>query len=126
MSTGEPCLWGIPPGLLEPESRSPYRTRWPAGMFNLDSPPSVSEGDKAERWCWREAKMAKHHTLEIGSDSIAVLTLQVADVGANVLSSEVIDELDQTFRRLSMMKEVTGLLIRSGKPNQFIAGANIE
>ncbi|MFH1017644.1 MAG: 3-hydroxyacyl-CoA dehydrogenase NAD-binding domain-containing protein [Pseudomonadota bacterium] len=70
--------------------------------------------------------MPRHHTLDIGSDQIAVVTLNHADLGVNVLTSDLLSELEQTFGRLKAMKEVRGLLIRSGKPKQFIAGANID
>ena len=70
--------------------------------------------------------MARHHSLDIGPDRIAVLTLDMADKGANVLCQELVEELLQTMKRLHAMKEISGLMIRSGKPKQFIAGADIN
>ncbi len=70
----------------------------------------------------------KHHRIEIGGDRIAVLTLDMQGKNANVLSTESVGELTDSIRWLGAMgtRQVKGLLVRSGKPKQFIAGANIE
>src|SRR5262249_29699749 len=45
---------------------------------------------------------------------------------ANILSTELVGELMSALSQLATHDAVKGLLIRSGKPKQFIAGANID
>lgn len=61
--------------------------------------------------------------LEI-TDDVATLTLDVAG-SANTLSQEVLHELDQHLRALEA-KPLQGLILRSGKPSGFIAGADVR
>lgn len=70
--------------------------------------------------------MPRHHTLDFDSKGFAILTLNEEGRTVNILSSEVLNELTQTVQRLHAMKQTKGLLIRSAKPKQFIAGANID
>lgn len=58
-------------------------------------------------------------------EEIAVLTLDLADQSANVLSQEVLREFDQSLAELSS-QPLTGLIIRSGKPGGFILGADVR
>lgn len=55
----------------------------------------------------------------------AVLTLDVPDQSANVLSQEALLELDRHLETLEG-KMLTGLIVRSGKPSGFIAGADVR
>ena len=57
---------------------------------------------------------------------IATLTLDMPDKGANILSSHVLGELEQHLDRLSGESELKGLIILSGKPGTFIAGADLR
>ena len=57
---------------------------------------------------------------------IATLTLDMPDKGANILSSHVLSELEQHLDRLSGESELKGLIILSGKPGTFIAGADLR
>ncbi len=67
----------------------------------------------------------RHWHLEIDAEDIAWLTLDKADAPVNVLSVDVIAELDRRLQALSEAP-VKGLVIRSAKPNGFIAGADIK
>lgn len=71
----------------------------------------------------------KHWRLE-ENDSARVLTIDVADKSANVLSSEVMAELGQCLDQIeSAIKsddKPKGLIIRSGKDSGFIFGADIK
>ncbi len=67
----------------------------------------------------------RHWHLEIDAEEIAWLTLDKADAPVNVLSVDVIAELDRRLQALSEAP-VKGLVIRSAKPNGFIAGADIK
>ncbi len=65
-------------------------------------------------------------TLSFPEDDIAALTLDMPDKGANILSTPVLEELDAHLKTLETRKDLAGLIIRSGKPNMFIAGADLR
>ena len=66
-----------------------------------------------------------HWKAEAGTDGIVVLTLDRAGASVNALSRAVLDELNQIVERLSF-EPPKGVVIRSGKANGFIAGADIR
>jgi 3-hydroxyacyl-CoA dehydrogenase/enoyl-CoA hydratase/3-hydroxybutyryl-CoA epimerase/3-hydroxyacyl-CoA dehydrogenase/enoyl-CoA hydratase/3-hydroxybutyryl-CoA epimerase/enoyl-CoA isomerase len=57
---------------------------------------------------------------------IAVLTFDRPDMGANVLSQHVLSEFSGHLDALEARKELAGLIIGSGKPGIFIAGADLR
>src|SRR5690349_19742064 len=57
---------------------------------------------------------------------IGLLTLEDPNKGANVLSSGVLQELSAHLDSLERRGDLAGLIIRSGKPGSFIAGADIR
>ncbi len=57
---------------------------------------------------------------------VAALTLDMPGKGANVLSQSVLQELDSHLQQLEGRSDIRGLIIRSGKPGQFIAGADLR
>jgi 3-hydroxyacyl-CoA dehydrogenase/enoyl-CoA hydratase/3-hydroxybutyryl-CoA epimerase/enoyl-CoA isomerase len=63
---------------------------------------------------------------EVRPDGIGVLTLAVPDKKVNTLGQQVLGELAEIVGRLSKETEVRGLLLQSGKPGQFIAGADLN
>jgi len=69
--------------------------------------------------------MYKHWKLETDRDNLVWLTLDKQDASANVLSGEVMSELDAILDELASNKP-RGLVIRSGKDSGFIAGADVE
>lgn len=64
-------------------------------------------------------------TLEFDADAIAWLTCDLPGASTNVLSAAVLQEL---AAQLSNVRErsAKGLVVRSGKPNGFIAGADVK
>ncbi len=66
----------------------------------------------------------KHWRIEHDAD-IVTLTLDVAEQSANILSREVMSELDQLLATLEASPP-RGLVIRSAKPSGFIAGADVR
>jgi len=66
-----------------------------------------------------------HWKAETGSDGIVVLTLDRAGASVNALNRAVMDELAQVIERLSF-EPPKGVVIRSGKANGFVAGADIH
>lgn len=69
--------------------------------------------------------MASHWSYRIDDDAIAWLTLDKKDAPANTLSREVVAELPPLLREIASEKP-RGLVVRSGKPSGFIAGADIK
>src|SRR5215471_5826016 len=63
--------------------------------------------------------------LETDGDGIVWLSLDKAESSTNVLSADVMEELDSIIDRLAVEKP-RGLVIRSGKESGFIAGADVE
>lgn len=66
----------------------------------------------------------KHWSLDTDSNKVAWLTIDKADASTNVLSSEVMQELHTCLNEVSAQKPLA-LIIRSGKKNGFVAGADI-
>ena len=66
-----------------------------------------------------------HWKTDIGADGIVVLTLDRADASVNALNRAVLDELAEMVERLSF-EPPKGVVIRSGKPDGFVAGADIH
>ena len=58
-------------------------------------------------------------------DGIAVLTFDLPGEKVNKLTTAVMNELDQILDELAANHEIRALVIRSGKPDIFIAGADI-
>jgi 3-hydroxyacyl-CoA dehydrogenase/enoyl-CoA hydratase/3-hydroxybutyryl-CoA epimerase len=85
---------------------------------NLELGPFTAAGSTTPVSPWRHWKLATD------ADGIAWLVLDKQGAGANTLSEDVISELDGV---LSMVERESpkGLVIRSGKPGGFIAGADI-
>ena len=65
-----------------------------------------------------------HWRLEEDEDQILWLCLDKADSSTNVLSKEVLEELEAVVDQLSS-KNAPGLIIHSAKKNGFLAGADI-
>jgi len=82
---------------------------------------------------WKEKRVNKMRNiikninwrLEKDRNGIAWLQFDKADSGANVLSADVLEELDRFLKNLSE-EQLQGLVILSAKPNGFIAGADIK
>src|SRR4029077_7973833 len=49
-----------------------------------------------------------------------------ASTSANILSRHVLEALEQHLNELDKRKDLAGLVIRSGKPGMFIAGADLK
>src|SRR5688500_7160081 len=65
-------------------------------------------------------------TLSNLEPGIACITFNDPHKGANVLSQPVLEELSRHFDALAARKDVAGLVIASGKPGVFIAGADLR
>ncbi len=67
----------------------------------------------------------QHWTIERNADGLAWLTLDKIGATANTLSGEVLAELNEALDHLDA-DAPRGLVIRSGKANGFIAGADVD
>lgn len=63
--------------------------------------------------------------LTIKNDGVAVLTIDTPG-RFNVLSPPVFEELNERFQELALNREVKAVVVRSGKPGSFVAGADIK
>lgn len=70
--------------------------------------------------------MAKAFQLEERGDKIAVLTFDLPDKKVNTLGQAVLAELAGIVGELEKRTDLRGLLFRSGKPGQFVAGADLK
>ena len=65
-------------------------------------------------------------SLSFPEQDIALLTLDMPDKGANILSRSVLDELAAHLDNLEQREGLSGLVITSAKPGIFIAGADVR
>lgn len=70
--------------------------------------------------------MSDAFQLEELDGSIALLTLNLSEKKVNTLSQAVLAELAKWIGQLAKRTDLRGLLFRSGKPGQFIAGADLK
>ncbi len=64
--------------------------------------------------------------LRVEEDGLAILTFDLPGEKVNKFSTGVIAELGDVLVRLTREARIRGLLIRSGKPEIFIAGADVK
>lgn len=60
------------------------------------------------------------------SNSTAILSFDREDAAANIFDSATLEQLSECLSELVTQTDVTGLIIRSEKPNIFIAGADLK
>src|SRR5439155_14644207 len=70
--------------------------------------------------------MANSLTLSFPQPDVAMITFDLPGKGANILSLSVLKELNALLDQLQPRRDLAGLVIRSGKPGTFIAGADIR
>src|SRR6185295_20382873 len=64
--------------------------------------------------------------LSFPEPDIALLTFDDPAKGANVLSAHVLEEFGRHLDELEKRKDLAGLVVTSGKPGSFIAGADLR
>ncbi len=70
--------------------------------------------------------MSPSLNLSMLEPDIALLTFDTPDKRANILSTNVLEELATHLDDLEKRDDLEGLIFASGKPGMFIAGANLE
>src|ERR1700694_689548 len=81
-------------------------------------------GPLADAAAAQDAGPWRHWTLRNDDDGIAWLVIDKQGASANTLSEDVLTELDAALLTIEQARP-KGLVIRSGKPGGFIAGADI-
>src|SRR5262249_42409322 len=69
---------------------------------------------------------AKALRLEVRDDGVAVLTFDLPNSRANTLGQPVLAEFAEIVGELARRSGLRGLVLRSGKPGMFIAGADLR
>src|SRR5439155_23369609 len=64
--------------------------------------------------------------LELGEGSVGVVTFDLPNSRANTLGQAVLAEFEELLAVLDKRSDLRGLILRSGKPGMFIAGADIR
>jgi len=72
------------------------------------------------------ASAARAFTQELAGDGILVLTLDVPGEKVNTLGKALMQELHDLLGEIEKRTDVRGIVLRSGKPDNFIAGADIK
>src|SRR4051812_47859425 len=72
------------------------------------------------------ASAARAFSQELGGDGILVLTLDVPGEKVNTLGKALMQELHDLLGEIEKRTDVRGIVLRSGKPDNFIAGADIK
>jgi 3-hydroxyacyl-CoA dehydrogenase/enoyl-CoA hydratase/3-hydroxybutyryl-CoA epimerase len=64
--------------------------------------------------------------LEVGADRLATLTFDSPDRKVNVFTRAAFSELEQILEQVAVRQDIGALILLSGKPGSFIAGADVE
>lgn len=70
--------------------------------------------------------MSDHFKLETLPQDIALLTFDAPGQKVNIFAAAVVQELAGRIAELSQRTDLRGLVLASGKPGQFIAGADLK
>jgi len=69
--------------------------------------------------------MSNNWTLDFDAERIAWLTCDMAGASTNVLSGDMVRELAAALKEIAALRPI-GMVVKSGKRNGFIAGADIK
>lgn len=64
--------------------------------------------------------------LDVRDDAVAVLTFDLPGSRANTMGQTVLGEFETMAKQLAGRTDLKGLILRSGKPGMFIAGADLR
>ena len=98
------------------------------GVMDVAEIVRLDDGTKGARFVYEVPRAGT--TLEaLGiaavDDGVAVLTFDLPDKKVNTLGRAVLAELGGILHSLAARTDLRGLLFRSGKPGQYIAGADL-
>ena len=66
----------------------------------------------------------KNFRFDLDTDGVATLTWDMADRSMNVITEEVMNELEQVIRHVAATPDIKGCVVISGKPD-FSGGADL-
>lgn len=64
-------------------------------------------------------------TLKVRHDNIGIITVDVVGDKVNTLKAEFAEQIAEILQQAQALSQLQGLVIISGKPDSFIAGADI-
>ncbi|HXU45533.1 MAG TPA: 3-hydroxyacyl-CoA dehydrogenase NAD-binding domain-containing protein [Thermoanaerobaculia bacterium] len=70
--------------------------------------------------------MAEAFRLDVGGGGLATLTFDLPGKRVNIFNPAVVEELERTVADLPGRRDISCLVLLSGKPGTFIAGADVE
>lgn len=73
-----------------------------------------------------EQPLVRGVTVTIDEDGIATLLIDQPDSRVNVMNVRFIEELQEAVEALAANRDLTGVVVTSGKVGQFVAGADLE
>jgi 3-hydroxyacyl-CoA dehydrogenase/enoyl-CoA hydratase/3-hydroxybutyryl-CoA epimerase len=85
-----------------------------------------STRSKAPRSSTSPSQSVSSFQLSVRPDNIGVITIDVADEKVNQLKAEFADEIMAILQEVRKLANLQGVVIISGKPDSFIAGADIK
>ncbi len=59
-------------------------------------------------------------------EDIALITMDLPESGANILNDQLFEELDLAMAKLMEREDLSGVILFSGKPKIFVAGADLK
>ena len=65
-------------------------------------------------------------TLNVRPDNIGIITVDVVGDKVNILKAEFVEQISEILQQAQALSQLQGLVIISGKPDSFIAGADIN
>ena len=65
-------------------------------------------------------------SVEYLDSGFALISLNMPGSSANVLTTEMFEDLDRTFAELSRQTDLSGVILISSKPRIFVAGADLK
>ncbi|MCF6197044.1 MAG: enoyl-CoA hydratase-related protein, partial [Emcibacter sp.] len=63
---------------------------------------------------------------ELDQDGIALLTIDLPGKSMNIISAQLLDELEELVGRIAENDDIKGAVITSGKKGSFVAGADLD
>ena len=68
----------------------------------------------------------KTFSFDVDGDGIALITIDLPGESMNVWNADLIDEFEKAVDKIASDDEIKGAVITSGKPNGFMAGADLN
>lgn len=90
----------------------------------MNQEPVINSGDEIAL-VDNAASVHSAFTLHVRPDNIGVITINVVDDKVNTLKAEFAEQITEILQQAQALTQLQGLVMISGKPDSFIAGADI-